>query len=128
MFRKEVIKSEHIFCLFSFYHSLALHTDELFCNLIRRIWWTFKFKKLRLPYWAWINFMIWCFGLEKYLSCLTGLGLILWYIGTWKGVRLSGLLYWIWNDFMIYWTWTWKIVGFHYWPQIDFIIHNTKID
>ena len=38
---------------------------------------------------------------------------------TWKVLRLP---YWIWTDFMIYWTWIWKTPGLTYWTEIDFII------
>ena len=30
--------------------------------------------------------------------------------------------YWIWIDFVISWTWTWKTIGLTYWIQIDFTI------
>ena len=59
-------------------HSLALHTVEIFCNLIFRNHWT----------WTWnvsdcltgLNLRYIGFGLKKYLNHLNEPGSILWYI------------------------------------------------
>ena len=51
-----------------------------------------------IPYWTWINFMIY-------------------WIWTWKILELP---YWTQIDF-ICWTWAWKILELPYWIWIDFI-------
>ena len=88
IFRKEYKKQAQMFYQS---HSLALHTVEIFCNLILRNVGLGLEKILELLEWTWIGFMIyWSY--------------------TWKVLRLP----WIWTDFMIYWACAWKALGLTY--------------
>ena len=79
-------------------HSLALHTVEIFCNLILENHWTWTWKILDYFTGPGLTFLFIGLGLENYLNYLTGLGLVLWYIGV-RLQKYPDSLTWFWLFF-----------------------------
>ena len=80
-------------------HSLALHTVDLFWNLILKNHWTWTWKMS--DFLTGLELTIWYTGLwrVKHLNYLTGLELILYYVGVWlekysNYFTGSGLILW----------------------------------
>ena len=100
-------------------HLLVLYTLEIFCNFKFEKSLDLDLKNLGVPYWARINFIIYCTWTRKILEYLTGLGLILVY----TEVRIAKY-----SDDLLDLDWFYDILDLDLkntwtnWIQIDFII------